>query len=192
MSLESIYFISQIVAVAAIIGSLLFVGFQVQQSRKMERAAAQRELLYRVSDWVRHHAELDPEVAHCLLDFEGAKGGAKFRFNAYVAEMIFIAEAALSMRRDGFFTEGTWQGIEGGALGMIRTPGGAQWWEYGKRYIGYEIVEYLERRVNEMDPDAPNILDIIPFIGGGIDGGPAQESRAAQQAHPSDQDSDKD
>ncbi|TNE60008.1 MAG: hypothetical protein EP341_01725 [Sphingomonadales bacterium] len=183
MSLESIYFLSQIIAVIAIIGSLLFVGFQVQQSRKMERAAAQRELLYRVSDFTRHYAEMDPEIVLCFLDYESAKGATQGRFGAYISEFIFITEAALNMRRDGFFTEGTWQGIEGGALAMLRTPGGAQWWEYGKRYIGFEIVEHLERRLGEIDPETPDILELFPSLRKGIAEAEAQEIRSAQSTH---------
>lgn len=168
MTLESIYFLSQIVAVVAIIGSLLFVGYQVQQQRKMERAAAQRELLYRVSDFTRHYAEMEPAVLHCFVDYEGAAGTHQGRFGAYISEFIFITEAALGMRRDGFFTEGTWQGIEGGALAMLRTPGGAEWWEYGKRYIGFEIVDHLERRLGETDPNTPHLLDLFPSFGKGL------------------------
>ena len=183
MTLESFYFLSQIIAVVAIIGSLLFVGFQVQQSRKMERAAAQRELLYRVSDFTRHYAEMDPGVVLCFLDYEGADSTSQGRFGAYVSEFIFITEAALNMRRDGFFTEGTWQGIEGGALAMLSTPGGAQWWEYGKRYIGFEIVGHLERRLGERDPDAPDFLDLIPSYRKSIAEAEAQGARSTKGAH---------
>ena len=38
MSLESIYFVSQIVAAVAVVGSLLFVGLQVRQSDRTQRA----------------------------------------------------------------------------------------------------------------------------------------------------------
>jgi hypothetical protein len=53
MTVEEIYYASQIVAVLAILVSLIFVGRQLQQGQKMERAAAQRDLLLRVAEWAR-------------------------------------------------------------------------------------------------------------------------------------------
>ena len=43
MNLETIYYITQIIAVAAILISLVAIWFQMRQSTKIERAAAQRE-----------------------------------------------------------------------------------------------------------------------------------------------------
>lgn len=42
-----------------------------------------------------------------------------------LSEFVFIAEVALNMRKDGFFSDGTWAGIEGGALALLSTSGGA-------------------------------------------------------------------
>jgi hypothetical protein len=66
------------------------------------------------------------------------------------------------MRKDGFFSDGTWVGIEGAALSLLRTPGGAQWWKYGERTIGAEIVKHLNKRLPEVDPATPHFLHFAP------------------------------
>lgn len=66
------------------------------------------------------------------------------------------------MRQDGFFTDGTWNGIEGGALALIRTSGGSQWLEHAKLFIGNEIVEHLVQRLRDVDPATPTFLDFVP------------------------------
>jgi hypothetical protein len=51
MTLESIYFISQIVAVIAILASLIFVGLQVRQSTAATKAAAAQAVHNNFAGW---------------------------------------------------------------------------------------------------------------------------------------------
>lgn len=165
MTLETIYYIGQSFAVLALICSLLFVGYQVRQSRLIERAAAQRELLNGVIHFSHRisSTEWGDSFAVGLADFENCNPTVKSQFSALAAEFVFITESALNMHRDGFFSEGTWIGIEGGALAIIRTPGGSQWWQYARKAIGPEVVEHLDQRLAAIDPSAPTFLDAWPW-----------------------------
>ena len=164
MTLETIYYITQIIAVIAILGSLVAIWFQMRQSQKMERASAQRELLDRVSDFTRGFT---PEEGDLWLlgmnDFEEAPHEAKSVLHNKLMEFVFITESALNMHRDGFFSEGTWAGIDGAMLGMLRTPGGQQFWAYTKHIVGFEIADHLNKRLEELGTDGPNFLDAVPF-----------------------------
>ena len=51
MTLEALYYITQIIAVLAILGSLIAIWFQMHQNQLVERANGQRELLMQASDW---------------------------------------------------------------------------------------------------------------------------------------------
>ena len=44
MTLETIYYITQIIAVAAVVASLVFVGVQIKQQRDDARLAAMRDV----------------------------------------------------------------------------------------------------------------------------------------------------
>jgi len=164
MTLENIYYVGQTVAVVAILGSLGAIWFQMKQSAKMERASAQRELLDRVSDFTRG-ISLE-ENDHWLLgmdDFEGASYETKAVTHAKLIEFVFITESALNMHNDGFFSAGTWAGIDGAMLGMLRTPGGGQFWDYAKHIVGFEIADHINKRLEELGPDGPNFLDAMPY-----------------------------
>ena len=164
MTLETIYYIGQTVAVVAILASLVAIWFQMRQSQKMERAAAQRELLDRVSDFTRGFT---PEEGDLWLlgmnDFDGASHEAKMVLHNKLIEFVFITESALNMHRDGFFSEGTWAGIDGAMLGMLRTPGGQRFWAYTKNIVGFEIAEHISKRLEELGIEGPNFLDAVPF-----------------------------
>ncbi len=167
MSLETIYYIGQTIAVIAILASLMAIWFQMRQSQKMERAAAQRDLLLRVSEWTREFvnvSERGDKFTRGLFEYEAADAATQQELNKALSEFVFVAESALNMHRDGFFSEGTWAGIEGATLALLRTPGGAQWWAYGQNFIGPEIVNHMKKRLAELPPDYPTFLDFTPTM----------------------------
>lgn len=163
MTLEAVYYVTQIIAVGAIFVSLVAIWFQMRQSAKMERAAAQREVLERVSQFTRGLS--GKTYDHFLLglnEFEAASGVTRLETENHLFEFAFVTESALNMHRDGFFTQGTWAGIEGVMLGMIRTPGGAAWWRHAQHMLGSEISQHLNRKLAQIDPETPHFLDFSP------------------------------
>ena len=151
-----------------VVATLFYLASQVRQSTKMEKAVAQRDLLQRVAAWNSRLSDNSQQhydrFVLGLRDYDNASTEVKLAIDAYVAEFVFVTEAALNMRRDGFFSDGTWTGIEGGAIALLRTPGGNQWWQYGKLFVGSEIVEHLEQRLAETPDDFPTFLDFLPTI----------------------------
>ncbi len=145
--------------------SLMAVVWQMRQSRKIERAAAQRDLLLRVSEWSRMTNSRDSDIDRFVVgpcDYDNAHALTQFFMDKAFSEFVFVAESALNMHRDGFFSDGTWGGIEGAALALLRTPGGKQWWVYGERVIGAEIAAHLNKRLQELPDSTPTFLDFWP------------------------------
>ena len=158
MNLEAVYYVSQVIAAFALIASLIFVGVQLRLSRKVERASAQREVLQRVSDWIRMVYRTDDDAFDNFVigmsGYNGASPLIRMHMDKCLAEFVFVCESALNMHKDGFFSEGTWFGIERNTLGLLLSVGGAEWWEHGRRYIGKEIVEHLDKRLAEIHAGA--------------------------------------
>ncbi len=164
MNWDAIGAVGEWAGAIVVIATLFYLATQVKQSQKMEKAVAQRDLLQRVADWNQrlNCAETFDDFTLGLRDYSNASVTVQRCVNAYVAEFVFITEAALNMRQDGFFSDGTWDGIEGGALALVRTPGGRQWWDYAQHFIGHEIVQHINQRLGETADDAPDFLDILP------------------------------
>ena len=174
MTLEEVYYIGQTIAAVAILASLLGIFFQLKQSTKIERASAQRELLDRVSLFAGSFSSDDYTLwAKGLTDFENANFETKGFIHNKLIEFVFITESAFNMHRDGFFSEGTWAGIEGAMLGMLKTPGGRSFWDYAQHMVGFEIAEHLNKRLAEVGEDGPTILDAIPFARDPLSASPA-------------------
>jgi hypothetical protein len=168
MNWDAIGAIGEWAGAIVVIATLFYLAGQVKQSQKMEKAVAQRDLLQRVSEWNRmihdnSNGTYDNFIQG-LDDYDSAPTSVQMCVDTYVAAFVFITEAALNMRQDGFFSDGTWNGIEGGAIALLRTPGGAQWWKHGQLFVGSEIVEHLQQRLQDVPPDTPNFLDFVPTM----------------------------
>ena len=57
MTLEDIYFISQIISAVAIVASLIFVGLQIRQSDRIQRAVMHQSRADRIIGIFRHAAD---------------------------------------------------------------------------------------------------------------------------------------
>ena len=164
MTLETIYYITQIVAVAAILISLVAIWFQMRQSTKIERAAAQRDMLERVSQW---NCRLETKDYHKFLfglsHYSVAPSDIQTLTDTHLFDWMFVMEGTMNMHNEGFFSEGTMAGVEGVTVALIRTPGGASWWEHAQQVLGFEVVAFTNKRLAETSADAPTFLDISPY-----------------------------
>lgn len=181
MTLEKIYYVGQTIAVVAILASLVALVWQGRQSQKMERAAAQRDLPLRMPEWSRTDScEGEGAFDRFVLgarEFDKAAPLTQMHFSHFLSEFGFIAESALNMRKDKFCSDGTGAGVEGSVLGPNRTQGGRQWWEHGRKVFGSEIVAYLDRCLQQIDPSTPDFLTAFPMYLGRIN-----EQDAAKQS----------
>lgn len=163
MNWEAIGAIGEIAGAVAVVTTLFYLARQMRQTQRTERAVSQRDLLLRVSEWARFvNCEDSDRFVTGLHNYNEAEARTQGHIDTCLSEFIFIAEAALNMRNDGFFSDGTWNGIIGATLALIRTPGGSQWWEYGRKFIGTEIVEFLDKELTRIDPATSTYLDFTP------------------------------
>ena len=166
MTLESIYYIGQTLAVIGILASILMVWRQLKQGQKMERAAAQRDVLLRANEWMRMVFQKDGDAFDTFIlglqEYTSADALTQMHIDKCLCEHVILCETAMNMHKDGFFSDGTWEGVESGTLTMLRTPGGQQWWAIAQHLLGSEVCVHITQRLSEIDPAAPNYLDIVP------------------------------
>jgi len=162
MNWDAIGAIGELLGSTVVLVTLIAIWFQMRQSAKMERAAAQRDVLDRVTQFAKglNEAGQTDALLLTLHDYHAASTQARMSAESHLFEFAFVTESALNMHRDGFFSEGTWAGIEGVMLGMLRTPGGAVWWQHARMMLGFEIARHLDRRLAEIDPATPTYLEI--------------------------------
>ena len=154
MTIEVIYYISQIVAVIGIFASLIFVGIQIRQNTRATRASAAFEGTHSwastnerlVTAWsdemiVRAVASFDP--AKTLSDFSEAD---RIRLTVLYRALFQKLEGMYFLFKYGSLDKAIWEARLDWAAGTIKVPFYRQWWEFEKtqRIWSKEFVAVIE------------------------------------------------
>jgi hypothetical protein len=147
MTLEELYYISQIVAVIAIFASLIFVGVQVRQNseqikantRSIKAAAA----FEGTHSWATTNEMIVADVSDAFLlmaiaTYDPGKGWHDFA-EADRAR-VTLAQRALFQKLEGLYflykygnlDKALWEARLSWAAGVIKLPFYRQWWEFEK------------------------------------------------------------
>jgi hypothetical protein len=132
----------------AVVLSVLYLAYQIRESRHQALAAAQRELLNTshlyfpiattpgaTSDWrkgLNHYDDLDPDT--------------QARFHHHMHPHINHVEAVFRMHRAGLIDDETYDRWMAGIVGILNTPGGAAWWSRVRTTFSPTYVTALEEK----------------------------------------------
>lgn len=167
MTLEEIYYVSQIVAVVAILGSLLAIYFQMRQNRAFERANEQREFLNQVREWWALSVESEEKfqtICLGLQDFHGLDRFQQAQFHAWAADMQAIFSGAFFQHRSKLISPSSHEGMARAFLSILNTPGGQAWWEMSSKTANKEVATYLNARLAAEAATLPTWTDIVPHF----------------------------
>jgi hypothetical protein len=147
MSWDAIVAISQIVAAAGVILSLLFVGLQVRQNT---RALQRTEHNNTMEQWtvIRQAIAQNRDIAELMtagLQGERALDAAdQLRLEQMLQENAWAAFHIWDRTQRGIFPKGTFEATAGALLGtLLKTPGGESWWRKAK-HIGFHPAFVLD------------------------------------------------
>jgi len=141
MTLETIYFISQIFAALGVMASLVFVGLQVRQNTRATKASAAFEATNSLASlneqlWANYS---DERMVDCLATFDPAKSWDDFPLGVQLRMIVFNRglfqkmEGAYYLHRYGGLDEDFWEARRAWAASMIKLPFHATWWEQDKQ-----------------------------------------------------------
>jgi hypothetical protein len=171
MNWEALGAIGELVAAAGVMGTLLFVGIQVRlsnqqtsQANKIAAADSQRDLLKQAAGFF--HLTLDNptvlrDVRLGLMSYDNASHETKNNFATWAFALLHITEQCVYMNDEDLITGSSFKGFETAALGIIVTPGGAEWWVHTKKVIGATVVEHLDRRLIELEGITPPFYELF-------------------------------
>lgn len=155
---------ADMVGVALVIISLIYLAMQVRQNNKMALAESERELL---ESWANALAGISvddrtTDLWHRgLNDFDNLSNIEKTRFsiiaqrivNTYISAVRMDAKSLVGREEVSIFGDI--------CLALILTPGGRQWWRMLGPY--FTIHDQMNERIEKEGDDFPTWLDILPF-----------------------------
>lgn len=167
MTLEDIYYISQIVAVIAILGSLVAIYFQMRQNHAQELTNAQRDILNQSRDWWRlgvESEEMFTTICAGLQDFNSLTPFQQARFHAWASSLQQIATGAYFQNRSKLIYSSSHEGFMRAFLSILKTPGGRAWWDVSGKLANQELAAYLNKRLASDAATLPLWTDIVPHF----------------------------
>jgi hypothetical protein len=165
MTLQDIAAIGEAVGGLAVLITLVYLAYQFRQTARLERAAGQRDLLSQVRSWIELTVvdpDLFPVLQRGLNDWNSVSPSEKERCSGWAWSLLFIAEQALYMHRDGVIHVISYKGFLDAALAVVATPGGREWWIGARNIIGDDISDYVDDALERRAPDAPTWITLLP------------------------------
>lgn len=131
MTLGLLANLADVIAAAAVILSLLFVGYELHQNRKQSELANWRELLETLVDYkgLTHDPAFAEFVTRAHADYEVLNEAEKLRFGLYLEQGIHVFGNFLK-HNDALprKLEGLEDAVTNMFVDMLTTPGGKAWW----------------------------------------------------------------
>ena len=170
MTLESIYYIGQTVAVLAILASLAAVFIQMRQISKQTRQMnqlARADLTLNV--WMQTGAVNislvdSPEKAdflyRALIENGPLNGPERFRFRYVMSVALGSHEAGFNLHRRGLIEEETYFQMEATTLSYMQNPAARKWWRrYRLKRSDPAYIALIDRMVSEAEARADKAPD---------------------------------
>lgn len=147
MSLENIYFISQIVSALALIVSLLFVGIQIRQNTLSTQTARHQSIVQAIADWSREVA-LNNDIANLMVrgsaNFEQLDPVQRLQFALLHVALFRNYENIFYQHAQGAIDNHVWEGWAYRMRATFALPGVRAWWPPQRDSYSDAFRDFLE------------------------------------------------
>lgn len=164
MTLEAIYFISQVIAAAALVASLIFVGLQVRagmaQSKHAERTAraqVHQEIAesYRqmALEWVRY-----PEMYKFMIigvETEDMTVQQRQIFGGLYFPTMQMGENIYYQHCNGLLDDDQYETYLGHLSRLLKSPAANDWWQDRKFAFNPEYTAWIDAKLNSLSEFEP-------------------------------------
>ena len=163
MTLEDFYFISQIIAAASIVASLLFVGVQLRQGDRTQRAGSLQSVLDGYRDRTFLPGITNGEVADIwargLTSADLLDANEKRRFWWILLNEFLHMQHVMKLRELKMIATVDYDAWLSYTASLLKTPGGAAMWPVAKRVITPTVVGVVDAYLAS-HPDQPSFIDL--------------------------------
>jgi hypothetical protein len=166
MTLEQIFFASQIAAAIGIIGSLLFVGIQVRDGAKATRSATAQAVQDNYARWylaLGGNSDTTAVFLKGCTDMGSLTPQEKAIFVCVCMAFTSYTQNAYHQWNQGHLADELWASWEALMINLVGTPGGAAFWADRSYVFGGDFgTEVRALMAREPHPSAKG-LGVVPL-----------------------------
>lgn len=182
MTLEEIYYVSQLIASVAVVASILYLALQTRLAAKSQHSAARQARTNRAIDMSLSIA-LEPSLAEvCRVGFAGDESlsaAQLAQFQSYCGALFISSEDSFLAHRSGAVDDDTFKSIVQAQKQILRSPGARVMWQNHRRGRHPAFVTYYDKLMAETP-----LADPVDLVGRWKEGLAGMRAQAAQQASP--------
>lgn len=149
--LENINYISQTIAVFAILASLVFVGIQVRQNTTQSRIVAAEAVHRSFAEW--YLSQSNPEtyrvIVKGLQDEVPLSARERWNFSANMMTFLLSAQEAHTKWTEGTLTDDRWRVWDGIASFFFSAPGAVALWKVRGNVFSDPFQAYAQIKIDE-------------------------------------------
>jgi len=154
MTLETLYYISQIIAVLAVLASLIFVGIQIRQNTAQAENAnklARAQMHHQIADGFTQAMLLtlqaeDETVEKLFMKWkpDAASMAEMQKFSALMLGLCKHLENVFYQHKQGFIADAYWQSTCNYMALLLGREGSKQWWTERKAVFAPEFTDFVD------------------------------------------------
>lgn len=163
MNWDALGAIGELVGAAAVVLTLGYLAVQIQQSTKLARATAQRDLNMAFQSTINKIGEQPVIFQRGCTDFQSMSRKDQLTFDIIIASLIVHLDEAIRMHQHGLETDDYIESYGAVCLAIIQAPGTRYWYEKVKPFFMSAAVEYLEKRFADPASLPPAMVDVLPW-----------------------------
>ena len=170
MTLEELYYISQIAAAIAIVASLIFVGIQLRQNTRAVLVSTSQThftMWTSVASPLVEDADIAKIYWQALSDFDSLTDQDRMRFIVYMSNVFRFYESSRIQWRRGVLEAEHWHSVEVNIRAFATQPGVKRFWKIRRHWHSPEFVRWFESLPSEVqspiyDQEAPVTQKLVP------------------------------
>ncbi len=161
-SLDKFHKIGELVAAAAVVISLVFVGYEVQQNNRAQTRMATEAVVRDFVGTIRS-LHVDAEMA-CLYaigvqDFASLSGSERLRLSAYLLGVFYALQEMHNLQNESAIDQGVWRGFDGLSQEILQLPGVVQWFATRRHFFSEDFQSLIDSYSTNPSSIEPVIYD---------------------------------
>lgn len=146
-TLEQVYFISQIIAGAAVIVSLIYVGLQLKQNTRAMKQDSVKNIIESLRDATANLSQSEDKAEIAFAAFANPSsltGAQKFRSYVMFQNLLSAFELVHFQQTEGALEEHHWSGQQQYLIDICKFSGMQEYWAARNTWFRPDFREYMD------------------------------------------------
>jgi hypothetical protein len=166
MNWETVGIVSTLIASIATLLTLFYLAIQVRESNKLARSSSLLAVLDGFTNNDVNQGFQYPEILEMSIrgyqNWDNLPLREKSLFDGLMTQKLLHMQKILLYHNNGLIDDGNYIAWLAHTAGMIKTPGGQQWWEHARNILAPDVIIAVDQFLAN-NPDATSFMDTYAY-----------------------------